>query len=278
VSPRAPKAPPRKGRAAAPAARRRNVRRAPGADAAARRAAVQRRMLAWAGAGLLLGGTCAGLAWGTVALKAHGFFQVRDIAFEGHARIAEDQLLARLTLPEGIDLPDVDLDAVSRAVLSHPWIERVRVRRFYPDALNIRVWERTPVAVLARGAKSRGMMVDAEGVLLGPPDPGAAGLPRLTGVPYQGLSTGDRVPTAPVLLGVRVARAWGSPGALVDVADPEDPLLLADGMRVRLGAQGGYGWRLARLAALGTEIAALAGRNGAEVDLRYDDRVIARPL
>jgi cell division septal protein FtsQ len=64
----------------------------------------------------------------------------------------------------------------------------------------------------------------------------------------------------------------------VDVADPDDPLLLADGLRVRLGAQGNYAWRLGRLDALKDEIAALAGKHGAEVDLRYDDRVIARPL
>jgi hypothetical protein len=31
------------------------------------------------------------------------------------------------------------------------------------------------------------------------------------------------------------------------MADPRDPLLLADGMRVRVGDRGGYGWRIERL-------------------------------
>jgi len=119
-------------------------------------------------------------------------------------------------------------------------------------------------------------------VILGRPDAGdaedAAELPRLTGIEVRGHTPGDRVDPARVALGTRVARAWGAPGALVDVADPDDPLLLADGLRVRLGADGGYDWRLGRLAALQGEITSLAGKHGAEVDLRYDDRVIARPL
>jgi len=254
----------------------RNVRRAaPSGDAAARKARLRRRLKA-AGAACLVAAVGAGLWAGGVQLKRHGYLRVNHIAFEGQSRIAESQLVSRLGLPEGIDLPDVDLGAVAAAVLSHPWIERVTVRRSYPDALSIRVWERTPVAVVRTGGRE--LMVDAGGVVLGLPDPDADALPRLTGIETKARNAGDRVDAARVALGARVARAWGEPGALVDVADPEDPLLLADGLRVRLGADGGYRWRLARLAALQPEIAALAGRHGAEVDLRYDDRVIARPL
>lgn len=254
-----------------------NVRKAPAPQARARRVAAWRRGLLGAGLALLLGGAAFGLTWGFTQAKAHGLLQVRHIAFEGQARIPEGELMARLGLPDGIDLPDVDLSAVAGAVLSHPWIERVTVRRDYPDSLRIRVWERTPVAVV-RATGGADVMVDAEGVILGPPDPGADALPRLTGVDAARPHAGERVDGARVRLGAEVAEAWGEGGALVDVADPDDPLLLADGLRVRLGAQGGYAWRLGRLSALKDEIDALAGKHGAEVDLRYDDRVIARPL
>jgi len=275
---RAPKARTAPARTAAPPrAPKANVRKASAPQAQARRRNAWRRGLIGTAVVVLVGGGACGLAWGFGQAKAHGLLQVKHITFEGQARIPENELLARLGLPKGIDLPDVDLGAVAGAVLSHPWIERATVRRDYPDSLRILVWERTPVAVVVKG-DGPGLMVDAEGVILGPPDPDAGDLPRLTGIEARRPAAGERVDGARVRLGAQVADAWGAPGALVDVADPADPLLLADGLRVRLGAAGGYAWRLARLAALKDEIAALAGKHGAEVDLRYDDRVIARPL
>jgi POTRA domain, FtsQ-type len=225
----------------------------------------------------LVAGVGTGSVFGYGWAKAHGLLAVREIALEGQSRLPEEMLLARIGLPPGIALPDVDVAAVSSALLSHPWIERVSVRRLYPGTLWVRVWERSPAAVVTT-AQGDGVMVDPQGVVLGAPGgPGADDLPRLTGIDVRRRVAGDRVDAGKVALGLSVARAWG-PDALVDVADPDDPLLLVEALRVRLGAKGGYGWRLNRLSALRPEIMALAGPHGAEVDLRYDDRVIARPL
>jgi len=260
----------------APAAAGRNVRRAPVDVARARRRAVRRRTIGALAAVVLLVGTGIGAVWGYGAAKAHGLLAVRQIALEGQARLPEELLLKRIGLPQGIDLPDVDVAAVSSALLSHPWVQRVSVRRMYPDTLWVRIWERSPAAVVT-SATGDGVMVDPEGVVLGAPEDAAGDLPRLTGIDAYRRVAGDRVDAAQVALGLSVAKAWG-PDALVDVADPDDPLLLVEALRVRLGAKGGYGWRLARLSALRPEIMALASKKGAEVDLRYDDRVIARPL
>lgn len=222
---------------------------------------------------------CAATGWGAWfawgAMRDHGFFAVRHIEISGVARLSEATVLARLDLPEGADLPSLELGAVSDAVLSHPWIERVTVRRIYPGTLAIRVWERTPAAVLEQGDLR--LMVDRDGVVLGPPEPGMDDLPRLTGIPIKGLTAGRRVHAAAVRTGILVAEAYGQP-AIVDVADLHDPLLLADGMRIRLGDKGGYDWRLKRLERLGPALDDLSGKHGAEVDLRYADRVVARPL
>lgn len=257
---------------------RSNVRRAPVDVARSRRRTRLRRSVAALAVAVLVAGGGTGAWAGYDAAKDHGLLAVRQIALEGQARLPEALLLERIGPLVGTDLPDVDVDAVSEALLSHPWIERVAVRRMYPGTLWVRVWERRPAALVTPPSGGDGVMVDLEGVVLGPPEPWQDGdLPRLTGIDVRRKVAGDRVDAARVALGVAVARAWG-PDALVDVADPEDPLLLVEALRVRLGAGGGYPWRLDRLSALRPEILALAGRNGAEVDLRYDDRVIARPL
>lgn len=276
---RAPGKPARRPKAkpAPPKPVNRNVRRGPVDAARARGRATRRRVLMTLLGVTLLAGAGAGAAFGYGSAKAHGLLAVRQIALEGQARLPEEMLLARIGLARGVSLPDVDVAAVSASLLSHPWIDRVAVRRLYPGTLWVRVWERSPAAVVTT-VSGDGVMVDPEGVVLGAPQgPGADDLPRLTGIDARRRVAGQRVDAAKVALGLSVARAWG-PDALVDVADPDDPLLLVDALRVRLGAKGGYAWRLGRLSALRPEIMALAGPHGAEVDLRYDDRVIARPL
>jgi cell division protein FtsQ len=266
---------------AAAKAANRNVRRDPVDVARARRRTIRRRVLGTVLAVTLLAGGGVGAVYGYGQAKAHGLLAVREIALEGMARLPEAMLLKRIGLPQGIALPDVDVAAVSSALLSHPWVERVSVRRMYPGTLWVRIWERSPAAVITTSSAATSgeeVMVDREGVVLGDADDAeTADLPRLTGIDARRKVAGERVDAGKVALGLAVAKAWG-PDALVDVADPEDPLLLVEALRVRLGAKGGYRWRLARLSALRPEIVALASKKGAEVDLRYDDRVIARPL
>ncbi|MDH5525922.1 MAG: FtsQ-type POTRA domain-containing protein [Nitrospirota bacterium] len=227
---------------------------------------------------VLLSGLLGGLGYAYHTALGTGLLDVKHVQFAGNARIPEEKLLARLQLPTGARLPGLDLEAVSRSVLTHPWVERVSVRRLYPSTLTIRVWERTPRAVLLDGTGQPHLMVDAEGMVLGRPEEGSHRLPQLSGIVIKGVVTGDRVDLQQVTVGLEVASAYGRPGGRVDVADPRDPLLLADGMRVRVGDAGGYHWRLERLARLREELHRMGGKQGTEVDLRYDDRVVARPL
>lgn len=256
----------------------RNVRRPdPGTDRARKRVRLRntlKRMLLT----VLAVATVGGAGYGYQAGLKNGLLDVKHTRITGNARIPEEKLLARLQLPADARLPGVDLEAVSRSVLTHPWVERVSVRRLYPSTLSIRVWERTPRAVLLDHSGNPRLMVDAEGMVLGRPDENAERLPHLSGIPTKGKVEGDRVDALQVEMGLEVARAFDRPGSRVDVADPRDPLLLADGMRIRVGSEGGYAWRLERLTKLRDELHRMGGKGGTEVDLRYDDRVVARPL
>lgn len=71
----------------------------------------------------------------------------------------------------------VDLAAVRAAVLENPWVERVEVRRQFPDRLVLRIDERKPVASF--GADQ---LLSSRGALFAVPQPfWPEGLPRLSG-------------------------------------------------------------------------------------------------
>ncbi len=304
MTPRAPKTPVRVVRKRASKPAKKNLRK-PTPKAAAKQRSLNLR---WVGLGLLVvalaGGLSGGAYLGWTALINSGSLQVKHITISGNRAIGEEQIAARLDLAAGINLPQVDLAAVSSAVLSHPWIGHVTVRRRYPDTLWIRVWERSPAGVLwaaAPAKKSRkkarqpaAVLVDRDGVVLGKAGAESPHLPRLLGTTRDHkpltywrllkLVAGDKVNQMQVRRGLAIARAYrqsrlgGVAPVQVDVTDLRDPLLLVDGMRVRMGDKGGYEWRVQRLVQLRPELRELAGEKGTEVDLRLRDRVVARPL
>ena len=269
---------------------RANVRRSTVTASRAKKRSSTIRTLLGGGVFALLVALGWGIHLGVESLAERGFFRVEQIEISGNARISEERILARLNLPEASDLWHLDLETVSTGVLSHPWVERVSIRRIYPHTVSIHLWERTPAAIVLgqtptdkkrrrKDAAPLSLMVDSEGVVLGAPEPGTRGLPRLTGIPIEGMVAGDRLDPARIRRGLLVAHAYrGGKAPTVDVANPRDPLLLVDGMRVRLGEAGTYTRHLERLSQLRESLRDVAGKHGAEVDLRFEDRVIARPL
>jgi cell division protein FtsQ len=70
----------------------------------------------------------------------------------------------------------VDLEQVRAEVAKLPWVERVEVRKRWPDRLEVNLAEHTPVA---RWNDDR--MLSAEGTLFAAPAGAGAGLPRFEG-------------------------------------------------------------------------------------------------
>ncbi|MFO8004135.1 cell division protein FtsQ/DivIB [Thioalkalivibrio sp.] len=71
----------------------------------------------------------------------------------------------------------LDLEALRRELLTLPWVESVRLRKRWPDTLEVRITEPVPVA---RWGDDR--LVDRHGEIFGPVDPTAWGfLPALEG-------------------------------------------------------------------------------------------------
>ncbi|MEU4567262.1 FtsQ-type POTRA domain-containing protein [Micromonospora sp. NPDC023956] len=121
----------------------------------------QRRLraaLPWAVAGgvLVLAGM---IAW---TLLGTGLFGVREVRVLGTELVTPVQVRQAAAVPDGVPLARVDLAATARRIGELPAVERATVTRDWPDALVVRVVERTPVAVVPQG--ERFVVVDRSGV------------------------------------------------------------------------------------------------------------------
>jgi cell division septal protein FtsQ len=75
-------------------------------------------------------------------------FQVREISVEGYRKIPKQALLSLVPMEEMTNLFTVRLKKIAKRFESHPWVEKVRVRKVFPHKICIQVEERKPIAIL----------------------------------------------------------------------------------------------------------------------------------
>ena len=183
----------------------------------------------------------------------------------------------------GQDLFATDLARARQALLLDPRVAGAQVSRRFPRGFRVRIVERQPVLLVSHGVPWE---IDSSGVLLSPLQPGVvADVPLLVGPRFAALPAGVRVDRPDVRRGLAWVRALAAPElklagqvSEVDVSDPSlTGLTLLDGTRVLAS-----GWPpgTARLSALRVVLADLKkrGTTAGEVDLRFDDQVIVRPI
>ena len=107
---------------------------------------------------LLLGGHALRWAWSSP------HFLVREVVFDGHRTVDLQTLMRMAGLKPGMNLFEVDLEAVRGRVEMHPMIRKANVRRQPPQGVYVQIEERLPVALLQSGDP---IGVDREGVVLG---------------------------------------------------------------------------------------------------------------
>ncbi len=127
-----------------------------------------------AGAPFLLFATTLLLAGGLWVWVQQQAGEVLTLQVEGRLRYVlpgDVQVVAKPHLQSGFF--DLDIHAVHAAVVDLPWVERVEVRRRWPNGVVVRIWERQPLA--RWGEKS---LMSTQGELF---TPAAGTLP--TGIP-----------------------------------------------------------------------------------------------
>lgn len=232
------------------------------------------RGLAVAG-GLGLGGWAA-----ATALPAAPFLAVDDIVVHGAERLPEGEVLALVPGLRGAGILSVDLEDHRRRLAASPWLAGAALRRRLPSTIEVFVTERSPIALARFGGRL--FLLDAAGAIVDGYGPRFAefDLPIVDGL--GGGEGAEAVDPRRMALTARLladlAREPEVLGAVsqVDVADPDDAVVLLDGdvVLLRLGAER----FLARLR-LYAELAPVLReqvRDIDEVDLRFDPRVVVR--
>ena len=153
----------------------------------------------------------------------------------------------------------VDLDGVRDDVAALPWVERVEVRKRWPDRLEVHLSEHTPVARWADGR-----MLSEDGLLFAAAPGAGAGLPLFDGpearvgelMSFHSLARPLFLP-----LGLQVEQVRLS-------ARGSWELVLDDGTRIEAG-RGDPQARLARFARMFPQLRRDPSRRVARADLRY---------
>ncbi len=215
----------------------------------------------WLAAGLLALLITALLAGLLARLTDPGTLPITRIRVEG--RIAHlDEAMLRRAVAGRVQggFFGVDVAAVRAAVEALPWVDRARVRRIWPDTLQIRVTEQVPVAIW----NDTGLVNRRGGVFRPQAATWPADLPRLYGPAGRSAWLAGRyrefaASLQPAGLGIAALRV-DARGAV--------RLRLANGIEVVLGREARSA-RLARFVRVWRKALAAEAARIARVDLRY---------
>jgi cell division protein FtsQ len=187
---------------------------------------------------LLLGA----LAW--VGLQLDGWastsprLALRTVRVQGLHRATEHELLRLAGVAPGTNLWSLDASTVAQTMGLHPWVRTVEVTRSLPDTLQLRVEERTPVALASLGDL---YVVDADGAPFKRVSAAEAlDLPLLTGLTREAAEKDPAGTAARLREGLAVADAYGRAFerprlSEVQLGEARYDLVTADGERVVLG-------------------------------------------
>lgn len=221
------------------------------------------------------------LVWGGVESRRWALqsprFELAAVSFSGLQRASRVELLRLAALTKGQNLWALDVGALERAMLQHPWVKKVEVSRRFPNRVSVAVTEHVPEALAVLGEL---YVLDEEGEPFKRVTPGdGLDLPLVTGVDREGYVTDPDQARQRFQAALEVARAYtkaaapGKPERLSEVRmDGRDvTLVAASGQEVRLG-EGDSEVKLQRLARVRRELGA---RGLAAEIIHLDNR--ARP-
>lgn len=140
------------------------------------------------------------LAVAGIAVSRSAVFHARTIQVEGASHLSRAGVLSLAEVSLATNVVWLDEAAVERRLTSHAWVADADVRASLPATIQIRVVERSPVAVAVDGA--RRLLVAGDGTILGP-EIGGAKLPSIEVPPVGG-------PEGPKPGFVGAARALGA--------------------------------------------------------------------
>jgi cell division protein FtsQ len=238
------------------------------------------RMLKWAACVALVVGGGAWLA--DIVLHAR-MLEVHDIRVRGNVRLSDGEVHSLVDGLRGKNIFTVDFETYRRRVLDSPWVSSVALSRVLPSTIDVRIVERTPMAIARVGQQL--FLVDDTGVIIDAhssdyPD---LDLPIVDGLVASPGAAGplvdrDRITvTASFLAALDTRPDLSRRLSQVNVANAHDVVVMFDHDPVWLHL--GDSDFIERLNTY-LELAPTLGERFAEmdyVDLRFGERIFVRP-
>jgi cell division septal protein FtsQ len=85
------------------------------------------------------------------AIGAATFFRLKNIEVSSAKRLTQEEILGLAGVENGQDLARMNLKRMGEQLSQNPWVETVRINRYFPDRLTIAVTEREPLAIVNMG-------------------------------------------------------------------------------------------------------------------------------
>lgn len=110
------------------------------------------RPLGYIAAGLTALSLTCGILYGIYrALDSTTFCRLRNIEVSSAKRLTREEILGLAGVESGKDLLRMNLKRMGEHILQNPWVETVRINRYFPDSISIAVTEREPLAIVNMG-------------------------------------------------------------------------------------------------------------------------------
>ncbi len=78
-------------------------------------------------------------------------FSLTSIEVSSAKHLTRDEILGLAGVEPGKDLLRMNLKRMGEHILQNPWVETVRINRYFPDGISIVITEREPVAIVNMG-------------------------------------------------------------------------------------------------------------------------------
>ncbi len=229
--------------------------------------------------GLLVGGLVWVGAFTYTAVTASAWFAVQHLHVQGTERLSTGEVTLLLDGLYGSNAVVTPLEPWRQRLLSSPWVKDASLRRVLPDAIDVVIEERVPVAIARVGRTLQ--LVDVEGSVVDDYGPryGSLDLPLL-----EGWLAGDDAEQADARTELVAAalQDLSAAGLLwrvsqLDVSKPRDLVVTLndDTTLLHLG-DGEFAVRLQSYLDMAERLRTMAA-DLEYVDLRFDDRVYIRP-
>ncbi len=201
--------------------------------------------------------------------------RIREVRFAGRQRASEQELAEAATVRRGDNLLRADLAQLERAVAKVPWVKRAEARRRFPAAVEVRLEEHQPAALVELSGL---YLVSSEGEVFKRAAPGdGLDLPVVTGIAREEFVQRPAEAKPQLAGAMALAQAYAQAG-LADSAPISEIHLEADqGVTLFVGAEGtevrlGTGDLPQKLSRLQKVLGALAATGSRPQVLHLDNR------